>query len=165
MIQALYSLIYRKASHLAPAGKRANSSDHIVYNYYLLGISIKRSLYANKFNAIKIVIRWPDTISNVELWMITNQKEITLQIKRRKWNWIAHTIRKDYKAVERMALDCNPLGSRARGRPRNTWKRTVLEEIAKEGKTWNEVKKLATNRDRWKYFLNALCSSRGDTGD
>ena len=41
--------------------------------------------------------------------------------------------------VERMALDWNPQGSRARGRPRNKWKRTVLEEIAKEGKTWNEV--------------------------
>ena len=64
-----------------------------------------------------------------------------------------------------MALDWNPQGSRARGRPRNTWKRTVLEEIAKEGKTWNEVKKLDTNRVRWKYFVNALCSSRGDTGD
>ena len=64
-----------------------------------------------------------------------------------------------------MDLDWNPQGSRARGRPRNTWKRTVLEEIAKEGKTWNEVKKLATNRTRWKYFVNALCSSRGDTGD
>ena len=38
-----------------------------------------------------------------------------------------------------MALDWNPQGSRARRRPRNTWKRTVLEEISKEGKAWNEV--------------------------
>ena len=43
-----------------------------------------------------------------------------------------------------MALDWNPQGSRARRRPRNTWKRTVLKEFAKEGKTRNEVKKLAT---------------------
>ena len=75
------------------------------------------------------------------------------------------SIRKEYKAVERMALDWNPQGSRTRGRSKNTWKRTVLEEIAKEGKTWNEVKKLATNRVRWKYFVNTLCSSRRDTGD
>ena len=93
-------------------------------------------------------IRWPDTIPNVELWKIANQKEITIEIKRRKWNCIGHTIRKDFKAVERMALDLNPQGSRARGRPRNAWKRTDLEEIAKEGKTWNEAKKLATNRVR-----------------
>ncbi|KAJ4434506.1 hypothetical protein ANN_23068 [Periplaneta americana] len=45
-----------------------------------------------------------------------------------------------------MALDWNPQGSRTRGRPKSTWKRTVLEEIAREGKTWSEVKKLATNR-------------------
>ena len=67
-------------------------------------------------------IRWPDTISNVELWKIKNQKEITIEIKRRKWNWIGHIIRKEYKSVERMVLDWNPQGSRARGRPRNTWK-------------------------------------------
>ncbi|KAJ4436015.1 hypothetical protein ANN_18639 [Periplaneta americana] len=53
---------------------------------------------------------------------------------------------KEVGAVERMALDWNPQGSRRRGRPKNTWKRTILEEIAREGKTWSEVKKLATNR-------------------
>ncbi|KAJ4438402.1 hypothetical protein ANN_14347 [Periplaneta americana] len=87
-----------------------------------------------------------------ELWKITNQKEITIEIKRRKWNWIGHTIRKEDGAVERM-------GSRTRGRPKNKWKRIVLEEIAREGKTWSEVKKLATNRVRWRHFVNALCSS------
>ena len=60
-------------------------------------------------------IRWPYTISNAELWKITNHKEITIEIKRRKWNWIGHTIRKEYKAVERKALNWNPQGSRARG--------------------------------------------------
>ncbi|KAJ4443753.1 hypothetical protein ANN_05531 [Periplaneta americana] len=66
--------------------------------------------------------------------------------------------KKEVGAVERMALDWNPQGSRTRGRPKNTWKRTVLEEIAREGKTWSEVKKLATNRVRWRHFVNALCS-------
>ena len=120
--------------------------------------------FFNRCLQIILKIRWSDTISNVELWKITNQKEITIEIKRRKWNWIGYTIRKEYKAVERMALDWNPQGSRARERPRNTWKRTVLEEIAKERKTWNEVK-LATNKVGCKYFVDALCSSRGDSGD
>ena len=77
--------------------------------------------FVNRYLRRILKIRWPDTISNVELWKITNQKEITIEIKRQKWNWIGHTIRKEYKAVERMALDWNPQGSRARGRPRNTW--------------------------------------------
>ena len=59
---------------------------------------------------------------------------------------------KEYKAVDRMALDWNPHGSRARGRPRNTWNRTVLEEIAKEGKTWNEVKKVGNEQGPMEIF-------------
>lgn len=122
-------------------------------------IQNKLQTFVNRCLRRILKIRWPDIITNSELWKITNQKEITIEIKRRKWNWIGHTIRKEDGAVERMALDWNPQGSRTRGRPKNTWKRTVLEEIAREGKTWSEVKKLATNRVRWRHSVNALCSS------
>jgi hypothetical protein len=53
----------------------------------------------------------------------TGEKPIQLQIKKRKWKWIGHTIRKDQNAVERIALDCNPQGKRKIGRPKKTWKR------------------------------------------
>jgi len=45
-----------------------------------------------------------------ELWRITHQKSIENQIKRRKWNWIGHTLRKETGAVEKTALDWNPQG-------------------------------------------------------
>jgi hypothetical protein len=51
-----------------------------------------------------------------------------LQIKKRKWKWIGHTIRKDESAVERIELDWNPQGTRRRGRPKKTWRRSVIEE-------------------------------------
>jgi hypothetical protein len=35
-------------------------------------------------------IKWTDKITNEELWGITEQKRIEVQIKRRKWNWIGH---------------------------------------------------------------------------
>jgi len=38
-------------------------------------------------------IKWADKITNEELWRITHQKSIENQIKRRKWNWIGHTLR------------------------------------------------------------------------
>jgi len=31
-------------------------------------------------------IKWTDKITNEELWGITEQKQIEVQIKRRKWN-------------------------------------------------------------------------------
>jgi len=40
-------------------------------------------------------IKWTDKITNEELWRITKQKSIKIQIKRRKWRWIGPTLRKD----------------------------------------------------------------------
>ena len=107
-------------------------------------------------------IRWPETISNEDLWEQTRQKPIEIQIKTRKWRWIGHTLRKTEGAVEKQALDWNPQGARRRGRPRITWKRSIAEEIRGENKTWREHKALATQRERWKSFRHALCSKRND---
>jgi hypothetical protein len=59
-------------------------------------------------------IRWPDTISNNSLWEITKQESIDIQIKKRKWRWIGHTLRKSAGAIENDALDWNPQGARRR---------------------------------------------------
>jgi hypothetical protein len=83
---------------------------------------------------------------------------LELQIKKRKWKWIGHTIRKDENTVERIALDWNPQGTRKRGRPKKTWRRSVMEEAQKEGRTWRKVKWLAADRSRWKSFVAVLCS-------
>jgi hypothetical protein len=96
------------------------------------------------------------------LWETTGGKPIELRIKKRKWKWIGHTIRKDENAVERIALDWNPQGTRKRGRPKKTWRRSVMEEAQREGMTWREVNRLAADRSRWKSSVEALCSYTGD---
>jgi hypothetical protein len=96
------------------------------------------------------------------LWETTGEKPIELQIKKRKWKWIGHTIRKDENAVERIVLDWNSQGTRKRGRPKKTWRRSIMEEAQREGRTWREVKRLAVDRSRWKSFVDALCSYTGD---
>ena len=37
-------------------------------------------------------IHWPDVISNDELWRRTEEIEMPMHIKRRKWKWIGHTL-------------------------------------------------------------------------
>jgi len=66
-------------------------------------------------------IKWIDKITNKELWRITQQKPIENKIKRRKWNWIGHTLRKEVRAIEKTALDWNPQGYRRSGRLKRTW--------------------------------------------
>jgi hypothetical protein len=55
-------------------------------------------------------IKWTDKITNEELWRITKQKPIEIQIKRRKRNRIGHTLRKEAREIEKTALDWNPQG-------------------------------------------------------
>jgi hypothetical protein len=51
------------------------------------------------------------------------------QIKRRKWNWIGHTLRKEAGAIEKTASDWSPQGYRRRGRPKRTWRRTIEDQM------------------------------------
>jgi hypothetical protein len=88
-------------------------------------------------------IKWTDKITNEELWRITKQKPMEIQIKRRKWNWIGHTLRKEAGAIEKTALDWNPQGYRRRGRPKRTWRSTAEDEIRNIGRLWDEVKGIA----------------------
>jgi hypothetical protein len=60
-------------------------------------------------------------ITNEELWGITKQKPIEVQTKRRKWNWIGHTLHKEAGATEKTVLDWNPQGYRTRSRPKRMW--------------------------------------------
>jgi hypothetical protein len=103
--------------------------------------------FINKCSRRIINIKWTDKITNEELWRITKQKPIEIQIKRRKWNWIGHTLRKEAGAIEKTALDWNPQRYRRRDRPKRTWRRTIEDEIRNRGRSWNEVKRIAGDRN------------------
>jgi hypothetical protein len=105
-------------------------------------------------------VYWPAVISNQQLWQTSNQEPTELEIKRHKWKWLGHTLRMPQTDINRAALEWNPQGSRRRGRPTNTWRRTVLNEAKSNGLTWNQVKTVAQNRVRWKCVVNAPCSWR-----
>ena len=108
-----------------------------------------------------IGIFWPNVITNEELWARTGQEDVETTIKRRKWKWIGHTLRKAPNNTTRMAMEWNPQGRRSRGRPKQSWRRTVSKELENIGRTWGEAKLLANNKIRWKAMVEALCLSRG----
>jgi hypothetical protein len=61
--------------------------------------------------------------------------------------------------IARQAIEGNPQGKRGIGRPKNTWRRTVLEEAKGMKKTWAEIKCHVKNRVRWRILVDALCSA------
>jgi hypothetical protein len=82
-----------------------------------------------------------------------------LQIRKGKWGWLDHTLRKSSDDIARKAPEWNSQGKRGRGRPKNTRRRTVLEEAKGVNKTWAEIKADAKNRVIWKILVEALCSA------
>jgi len=70
-------------------------------------ISRRKQIFVNKCLRRIMNIKWTDKITNEELWRITKQKPTENQIKRRKWNWIGHTLRKEVGAIQKTALDWN----------------------------------------------------------
>ncbi|VDO76867.1 unnamed protein product [Schistosoma margrebowiei] len=71
-------------------------------------------------------IHWPDNISNSLLWERTNQLPDEEEIRKRRWKWIGHTLRKSSNCITRQALTWNPEGKRKRERLSNTLLRESL---------------------------------------
>jgi hypothetical protein len=65
-------------------------------------------------------------------------------------------IRKGRNSITRTALHWTPEGKRKRGRPKNTWRRTVEEEMKTMKNTWRTVEKVAKDRQTWRTFVGAL---------
>ncbi|KAI8500371.1 hypothetical protein Bbelb_219370 [Branchiostoma belcheri] len=122
----------------------------------------KLQVFVNARLRYLLGIWWPRKIKNQELLEITGQEPIEITIRRRKWRWIGHTLRKPPTSITRTALDWNPQGKRHRGRPRLSWRRGVKKDLERANTTWQETKKIATNRRRWRLLTEALCSRVGE---
>jgi endonuclease/exonuclease/phosphatase family metal-dependent hydrolase len=109
-------------------------------------------------------IFWPRKMRNERLWQLANMKEVNMQVRKRKFGWIGHTLRKDPSEIPHRALVYNPQGSRKRGRPKNSWRRSTLAEanMAEAGQNYGslwDLRDLAARRTRWRNFIEGLCSS------
>jgi hypothetical protein len=69
-----------------------------------------------------------------------------------------HTLRKPHADVNRTALEWNPQGSRRKGQPNSTWRRSVQMEAKAVVLNWNGVKVAVKNKLRWRCVVDALCS-------
>ena len=95
-------------------------------------------------------IRWPEVISNEELWERRRQSRIEESINMRKWKCIRNTLRKPENNITHPSNGTFRGPCRRRGFPRKSWRRSVLDKLAKKNITCREVKRAAKNRVRWR---------------
>ena len=127
-------------------------------------VTKKLQVFVNRCLRRILRIWWPNRITNEELHRRCEQEPIYLQVRRRKWGWIGHTLRRDADTICRQALDWNPQGSRRRGAPKRTWRRSLENEIkeADSNNTWRQIKYKAQNRSDWRNFVLTLCTPGTD---
>ncbi|VDP45494.1 unnamed protein product [Schistosoma margrebowiei] len=87
-------------------------------------------------------IHWPDTIRNSLLWERTNQLPAEEEIRKRRWKWIGHTLRKSSNCIARQALTWNPKGKRERGRTKNTLRRILEADMKRMNRNWKELERI-----------------------
>jgi hypothetical protein len=73
-------------------------------------------------------LEWPNIIYNKDLWKVTGQEDINLEIRKRKFRWIGHTLRKEDGEIPKAALLWNPQGKQEE---RKTEKQ--LQKIGNQG--------------------------------
>ena len=100
---------------------------------------------------LRIICRifWPQRISNEELWHKCHQVNPAIEVKKRKWGWIGHTLPKPQSEICRKVLE----RKRKPGRSKMTWRRTITKELEEKGNSWDKVETTATNRQRFKNWL------------
>ena len=110
-------------------------------------------------------IHWPKIITNQALYRKTSTMPIHMVIKERRWNWIGHLLRRPYNHIGRIALRWTPDGKRKRGRPKETWRRTVEKEMKGQGWTWGYLERQAQDRRQWFSLVDAFCAVEEDFGN
>ena len=106
-------------------------------------------------------IRWQHHTPNSIVLEMAGAEKISDEVRRRRWNWIGHVLRKDRNNNCAVALGWTPEGHRSRGRPATTWRRMVEAERDSAGwNSWNAARQAAQDRGRWRSDVSALCASR-----
>ena len=89
---------------------------------------------------------------------MAEMENLSGDVRRRRWKFIGHIIRKEPNSDCRIALTWTPERRRKRGRPKTTWRRTAEREGEKAGwKNWSEIQIAAVDRAAWWNSVEALC--------
>jgi len=67
---------------------------------------IQRKIQTFVKRCLRCILRiwWPNIISNKDLWKVTGQADIIVEIRKRKFRWIGHTLRKEDGEMPKAAL-------------------------------------------------------------
>ena len=104
-------------------------------------------------------IKWNEFRRSDEIRDMSGQPLVTTVIRKKRWRYVGHTLRRNDQRISKQALKWDAKGSRKRGRPKETLKRTLLREAENIGlSSMEEIDRVAQDRVVWRNYLQALCN-------
>ena len=93
------------------------------------GICHMLEVFQNKCLICFLHIFWQNTISNAELHERTVMIPISVAVKKGSWRWRGHVNRMPPTSIPRVAMRWTSAAYWRRGRPKETWRRSVEREM------------------------------------
>ena len=119
------------------------------------GDEAKLDTFQHKCLRRLLKIYWPMRVSSEEVRRRANTETISELVWKRRWTWIGHVLCMDNSCLPRAALTWAPDGKRKRGRPKETWRRTVEKDRTAMGfNSWVEAGLAAVNRVSWRSMIS-----------
>ena len=118
-------------------------------------IQRKREVFQTKYLRRIHKNYWPNTISNEEQWNRTGMVTLAEIIQTQRWRWLGHVCRMPSISITRAALRWTPQGKGKRGRPRETWRRTMEKHLNVGGLSLEMAPSAAAIQARWRTFAVA----------
>lgn len=80
-------------------------------------------------------------------------ESIKQTIEENKLKWFGHLVRMNEERPAKLVLEAKVQGKKRRGRPQKTWNMTVAEALRKRNLTWDEARRIAKDRTKWKKIV------------
>ena len=145
-------------------GKKINNQIDVIHRKFLRRI---------------LNVRWPKTISNVELYRTVDRESWSLVVRRKAFSWLGHLLRLDPQTPARRALcEAIKVVKKPEGRPKSTWVSMIRKSISDNYKinvdsgvnfSWSdlditkpdvtffsELEKLAVDRKIWSQLVRSI---------
>ena len=98
-------------------------------------------------------IFWLNKISNKDLMTSCNLEPLSVVVRKRRWIWLGHVPRMETDSLPRVALRWTPQGRRRRGRPKVTWRRTMVREPKECGLSLETARRWGKDQQQWRTLI------------
>ena len=122
---------------------------------WVLSDRLKSKIQAMEMKYLRKVkeVTRKDRIRNVVIREELKVNSVLDVIEQRELAWFGHLIKMKNDRPVKVVWEARTSTKRGRGRPRETWDKTIEKILGKRGKTMMEARELARNKREWRKFV------------